>query len=220
MQERPSDIFRTLQADSKDFPDAAEEDEKHCRVSNPAKFTQRGTKPMQSNLWKALPVLGLAAVIMLACGLPAAAQSENQNQGLELVGSWRVQVTQVDCQTGVPLSPTAFPSLLTFAFGGTMAEDTTNPASGPGQRGASQGVWRYEGHRTYRVRSVAFINYTTPPNPAAHNPGFEAGEQTIVQTITFKDDRDAWTSVASIEFTDATGAVYRQGCAVASAQRF
>ena len=67
---------------------------------------------------------------------------------------------------------------------------------------------------------MAFINYTTPANPATHNPGFEAGEQTITQTITFKDDSDTWTSTAAIDFSDATGTVYRQGCAVASAQRF
>jgi hypothetical protein len=67
---------------------------------------------------------------------------------------------------------------------------------------------------------VAFINYTTQPNPAAHNPGFEAGEQTITQTISFQNGSDRWTSTAAIEFSDTTGTVYRQGCAVASAQRF
>jgi hypothetical protein len=173
---------------------------------------------MQSSILKAVCVFLMGLVIMLAPGPGAAAQSEYREA--RLVGTWRVQVTQVDCVTGAPLSPTPFPSLLTFAVGGTMAEDTTNPAFGPGQRSAGQGTWDHNGRHTYGARSVAFINYTTPPNPATHNPGFEAGEQTITQTITFKDDSDTWTSTAAIEFADVTGTVYRQGCAVASAQRF
>jgi hypothetical protein len=173
---------------------------------------------MKSSIVKGLSVLTLGLVIMLAAGGRAAADPGDQKASL--IGTWRVQVTLVDCQTGTPLSPTAFPSLLTFAFGGTMAEDTTNPAFGPGQRGGGQGVWDYRGRGTYGARSVAFINYTTLPNPAAHNPGFEAGEQTITQTITFQNGSDAWTSTAAIEFSDTTGTAYRQGCAVANAQRF
>jgi hypothetical protein len=172
----------------------------------------------KSSIVKGLSVLMLGAVIMLASGRRAAAEPGDQKA--RLVGTWRVQVTLVDCQTGIPLSPTAFPSLLTFAFGGTMAEDATNPAFGPGQRSGGQGVWDYKGRGAYGARTVAFINYTTLPNPAAHNPGFEAGEQTITQTITFRNGSDEWTSTAAIEFSDTTGTVYRQGCAVASAQRF
>jgi len=99
-----------------------------------------------------------------------------------------------------------------------MAEDTTNPAFGPGQRGAGQGVWEIKGRETYDAKSTAFINYTTAPNPAAHNPGFEAGQQTITQTI-IKDGPNKWHSTASIEFTDVNSTVYRQGCAVATAKR-
>jgi hypothetical protein len=173
---------------------------------------------MRSSIVKGLSVLMLGLVIMLASGRRAAAEPGDQKA--RLVGTWRVQVALVECQTGTPLSSPSFPSLLTFAFAGTMAEDTTNPAFGPGQRGGGQGVWDYKGQGAYGARSVAFINYTTQPNPAVHNPGFEAGEQTITQTITFQNGSDAWTSTAAIEFSDTTGTVYRQGCAVASAQRF
>ena len=113
--------------------------------------------------------------------------------------------------------------MLTFALGGTFAEDTTNPAFGVGQRSAGQGVWSHTGHHTYSARSVAYIQYTTPPNPAAHNPGFNAGEQTITQSITYNNDADTWSSTAAVAFingTDPTTAPYRSGCAVASATRF
>lgn len=163
--------------------------------------------------------LTLTAILMLS---PNLMSQVNNNRGRGLIGTWQVTVTQVDCQTGGPLATPVppFKSLLTFADGGTMAEDTTNPAFGPGQRGAGQGIWSYKGRDRFDVRSVAFINYTTPANPAAHNPGFNAGEQTIVQTIALKQGSDTWSSVATIQFADTNQVVYRQGCAVAIAQRF
>jgi hypothetical protein len=168
---------------------------------------------MGSRLVKHLSRLVLLGFVTLALGQIGAAQDGR------LVGTWRVTVTQVDCQTAAALAP-PFSSLLTFAVGGTLAEDTTNPIFGPGQRGAGQGVWNPLNRFTFRAKSLAFINYTTVPNPAAHNPGFQAGEQTILQTITFNPKSDQWTSEAAIAFTDTTGAVYRQGCAAAIAQRF
>jgi hypothetical protein len=123
----------------------------------------------------------------------------------------------VDCQSGTPLGP-SFTSLLTFAQGGTMSEDTSNPAFGRGQRSAGQGMWSSTGPSTYSARSVALIRYTTPPNEKTHNPGFEAGEQTISQNISLSAGQ--WTSTASVAFADADGNVYRQGCAAASATPF
>jgi hypothetical protein len=176
---------------------------------------------MYSRLIKSLSVLGLAAVVVMVSHRGAVA--DPRASAGELVGAWRVQVTQVDCNTGAPLSPVPFSSVLTFAVGGTMVEDTTNPAFGPGQRSIGQGGWAYQGHHTYGAKSLAFINYTTPPNPAAHNPGFNAGEQTILQTISYKEASDTWMSAATIAFIDGTDpstVPYRTGCAVASASRF
>jgi hypothetical protein len=65
---------------------------------------------------------------------------------------------------------------------------------------------------------VAFLLFTTPPNPPV-SPGFIAGTQTISQNIEFKDGPDQLTSEAAVEFADATGTVYRSGCATATAQR-
>lgn len=169
---------------------------------------------MRSNLLKISLTVALAGAAVMLFGQLAAAQ-ESRNS---LLGTWQVQVTQVDCQSGTPLSP-SFPSLLTFAIGGTMTEDTSNPGFAAGQRGDGQGQWHYRGGNTYGARSVAFIKFTTPPDSDTHNPGFDQGQQTITQTITLTDNND-WTSNASVSFTDATGAVYRKGCAIASAKRF
>ncbi len=169
---------------------------------------------MQSSILKAWSVFTLAGTVVLLLGQCATAQEWRGH----LVGTWRVQVSQVNCQSGAALGP-SFPSLLTFADGGTMAEDTTNPVFAAGQRGAGQGVWEHRGPHTYAARSAAFINFTTAPDPATHNPGFQAGEQTIAQVITMKNHNE-WSATAAIQFTDTSGTVYRQGCAVATAQRF
>ena len=175
---------------------------------------------MRSNIFKVVFVLVLAGGGVLLSGRNAAAEPGDGPR--ELVGTWRVQVTLVDCGSGTPLAP-PFSSLVTFAAGGTMAEDTMNPGFGVGQRSAGQGTWNYQGRHTYGAKSVAYLNYTTPPNPATHNPGFHLGEQTISQTVRFNKDADTWDSTAAIAFIDGTDpgtAPYRTGCAVASAQRF
>jgi hypothetical protein len=170
---------------------------------------------MRSKTLRTLSVTALVAVVVLLLAQMGAAQ----NQGGKLIGTWQVQVAQVDCTSGAPLGP-AFSSLLTFAKSGTMTEDTSNPAFGRGQRSAGQGMWSSKSNLTYTAKSVALIKYTTPPNAKTHNPGFNAGQQTITQNITYDATSDEWTSKASVEFANPDGSVYRQGCAEASAQRF
>lgn len=168
---------------------------------------------MRSHICKASLLLIAAAMV-----LPASGQSVDPNES-QLVRTWQVQVTQVDCQSGNPLAP-PFTSLLTFTAGHAVIEDTSNPGFAHGQRGSGQGTWSSTGNSTYAAKSVALIKYTTPPNQVTHNPGFEAGEQAISQDITFDDQSGQWSSKASVVFTDANGNVYRQGCATASAVRF
>src|SRR5260370_37834237 len=134
-----------------------------------------------------------------------------------LQGTWRVQVQPYDCQTNAPLGK-PFASLLSFADGGTMSETTSSPAFAPGQRTSGFGVWSHEGRHAYSAKSVAFLLFTTPPNPPV-SPGFIAGTQTISQNIEFKDGPDQFTSEAAVESADATRTVYRAGCATATAQR-
>jgi hypothetical protein len=166
---------------------------------------------MQTNTWKAW-----ALFVVVGLAIPVFGQSgADPNKKSELVGTWQVQVTQVDCSSGTQLGP-PFTSMLTFASDGTMAEDTSNPAFGKGQRGGGQGWWSSTGASTYSATSVALIKYTTQPNQKKHNPGFEAGQQTIWQDITF-GQAGLWSSAATVSFADASGNVYRTGCAIASA---
>jgi hypothetical protein len=170
--------------------------------------------------------LGLLAGIVLSSAREISARPEETNDwrerelhGRELHGTWSVQVTQYNCQTAQPLGP-AFASFLTFDEGGTSTETTENPAFAPGQRGPGHGVWQFEGNHTYKAKDTAFILFTTPPSMSPMNPGFTYGSQTLAQTITFANGPDEFTSDATVEFADATGKVYRQGCAKATAQRY
>ena len=167
---------------------------------------------MRSTTLKTSSALALMAIAVLGLGQVAAAQGASK-----IVGSWQVQITQVDCTSGTPLGP-PFTSLVAFARGGMVAEDTSNPGFGRGQRGPGQGTWTYSGSSAYAAQSVALIKYTTPPNAKTHNPGFNAGQQAITQNVTYNAASDTWSSKATVEFSDGSG-VYRQGCAEATAKR-
>ena len=185
---------------------------------------------MKSQAWKrigstsALATLALTGVLALTSGQTASAQAtpgsaEAQSaSSRRLVGTWRVKVQLYDCATEAPIG-IPFASLLTFNLGGSMAGSTTNPGFAVGQRGPDHGIWSYQGRGTYRAKSVALLNFTTPPNPP-FNPGFLAGTQTITQVIEFNHGPDAFTSDAITEFFDVAGQSYRQGCASAVGQRF
>jgi len=166
---------------------------------------------MRSTIGKAFWILS-AVVITLSVSARSAAAQDSESAASPLVGTWQVKVTLVNCQTGDPLGRPPFSSLLTFARGGTLAEETTNPTNAPGQRSPGQGVWETNSHDVFHARSVAFINFTSP--------AVQAGQQFIDQIITYDDASDQWNAVAAIKFTDTNGAVYRQGCATATATRF
>ncbi len=177
---------------------------------------------MKLGSWKVTLGLALVAMLILSAGWSAPAWSRPDDY--ELIGTWRVTVTQASCSTGVPIAK--FQSILTFADGGTMAEDTMNRAFASGQRGPGQGIWQYTGHRTYTAKSIAFIYFDTPTTPSGPTPipFFKMGTQTISQTIAFNDGRDQWTSDATVQFNDATGAPYSPSpapsCITAVGERF
>jgi hypothetical protein len=66
--------------------------------------------------------LVLAALLVLGCGLTATAQSANAASANGLEGTWRVQLTILDCQTGQVLR--TFPAVFAFAIGGTLSVTT------------------------------------------------------------------------------------------------
>ncbi|MGB8475547.1 MAG: hypothetical protein WCE61_15805 [Candidatus Acidiferrum sp.] len=174
---------------------------------------------MEKKIWKSWASLAAASALVLSLGIAAMArtdQGDSPARGLQ--GTWAVTVNLQNCQTGANIGP-PFYSYVTFADGGTLSESTSNPGFAIGQRGPELGIWSRERHYTYSAKSTAFIFYTTAPNLPT-TPGFNAGTQTITQTIEYDEDTDSWTANAAISFADTTNTVYRQGCAVASGQRY
>jgi hypothetical protein len=125
----------------------------------------------------------------------AGERAESKSQGGTLEGTWRVEVTRRDCQTGAEIMPSAppAPAFLTFGRGGTLTETTT--VFPPALRGPGHGFWRHTGGQTYTAVSEAFIF-----NPSAPPAAAWIGTQRITQTIKIGDDPDELTSTASTVF--------------------
>ena len=151
-------------------------------------------------LWLAAPP---SAAICMAASAPARAAG--------LSGVWQVAITLVDCNSRTPLAP-SFTSLLAFAGNGTESEVTNNPALQPGQRSTAYGVWSKTGANTYHMDTFALILFAgTGGHPIPQ------GSQQIHQDITLSGA--TWTSAATIQFFDTTGAPANSGCATAAATR-
>lgn len=164
----------------------------------------------------AVPTIALASTITLTASRTAGAQSlTSSSAGGVLQGTWLVTVTLRDCQSNAPR--TSFPSLLTFAHGGTSIEVPSTSGLPPGQRSNGLGVWRHERDSTYNNSFVALINFDTPPGPPGP-PGLLAGWQTVSGTIEMTD-RDHYSAVGAVSFYDSNGGLYLTGCSSAVGRR-
>jgi hypothetical protein len=147
-------------------------------------------------------VISITPVNNAMAALPAAPESKARR----LEGTWQVQVTLQNCQTGAVLRTA--PAILTFAQGGTLVETTTVFSSS--QRGPGHGFWEHTGGKTFKAVSKAFF----------FNPdGTWAGTQTLTQHIEFGDDPDVFNSTATTEIVAPNGTVILSGCATAVAHR-
>jgi len=166
--------------------------------------------------------LSLAGAILLTGALalsfrPAAlAQSEDDESRANIIAdTWRVEVRQSDCVTGVQGPP--FQSFLTFDRSGTLTGTTAAPAFLPGQRSPDHGIWSHKHGVKYSATSEAFLLFDSEPRPPF--PGFRAGRQRISQSIELKNHAE-FTSVALVEFFDTNGNIVMTGCANAIGRRF
>jgi hypothetical protein len=150
----------------------------------------------------ALVVVGM---LFLGSGLTVRAQSEG-NESHSLEGTWRLQITVRDCQTGQALR--TFPALFAFAKGGTLTATTAGQL--PSLSTTNLGVWRHtEGH-TYRAVSETFIF-----SPA----GAWIQTHRLARTIEIGNDEDAFTDTVNLEIFGTTGNLIATGCATSVASR-
>lgn len=158
---------------------------------------------------KKMMVAVMAALAMMAPIRQGMAQERDEDErGLE--GTWVVEVSLHNCQTGVAVGA-PFLSYLTFARGGTMTETTSNSMFYPADRGPGHGVWSASGHHTYRAASTAFITLN----------GALVKTQTITQTIVLAKGGDTFSETnAGVQFFSPGGTLLQAGCANAVGTRF
>src|SRR3981081_2585418 len=112
-------------------------------------MTSRNLKRFAASRWTA--ALVLAGVLVLGSGLTARAQSEDAG----LKGTWRLQVTVRDCQTGQALR--TLPALFTFSKGGTLTATTAGQP--PSSSTPGLGVWRHtDGHTSSAVTGAVVFS--------------------------------------------------------------
>ena len=152
---------------------------------------------------------GSLAAIALCFGLAFATSGAQEggdgSHGGKIEGTWRVQVTLRNCQTGAEIR--TFPALLSFAQGGTLTGTST--VVPPAARGGDFGIWQFNGHGSYSAVSEAFI----------FNAGAWSQTQRISQSITLSEDANTLWSTAQTQFFDTTGNLASSGCATAVATR-
>lgn len=158
--------------------------------------------------------IGLAAVLLVTATGSARAQS-GEDRGI--VGSWFVQVTLRNCQSGAALGP-AFNSMVTFNADGTLTEAAASTSFAPGQRTPAHGTWTRSGPRTYQQNMLALIVFDTPAGYPVPPGGFLAGGQTVSHTVTLVDANHL-TSTGTNAFYTTALQLYRTGCSTAEAVR-
>ena len=147
----------------------------------------------------------LLLTIVLCAGYTASRGQAGDSHGGQIEGTWRVQVTQRNCQTGAEIRK--FPAMLTFGVGGTLTGTST--VVPPSARSGDHGIWEFNGNGRYAATSEAFL----------FSGGAWVQTQRITQAITLSQDADTFYSEAHTEFFDTAGNLVLSGCATAVATR-
>lgn len=152
--------------------------------------------------------LVLAGMLFLGSGLTARAQSEDAGANNGLEGTWHVQVTVYDCQTGALLR--TFPALFAFAKGGTVTNTTAGQF--PALFTPGFGVWRHTQGHSYSAVSESFVF-----SPA----GAWIQTHRLTRAIDIGDDGDTFTDKIALEILDTNGnPIVQGGCGKSVATRF
>jgi len=169
---------------------------------------------MSSRNLKRFALSGGTAALVLACllfsgsGSTVRAHSEGDESQNGLQGTWHLQVTVRDCQTGQPLRP-PFPGLITFAKGGTLTLTTAGQL--PSLFTAGLGVWRHIDDHTYSAVSEQFVFSPAGAFIQVHR---------LTRNIEIGNNRDEFTDTVKLQIFDTAGNPIATGCATSTATRF
>lgn len=121
-----------------------------------------------------------------------------------LEGSWDVQATRINCQTGAAL--TASPAMFTFMRGGTLQNDSVGIP-----RSSGHGVWSHLGGRRF-FSSFQFFRFNAD--------GTLAGRQVVRQYIELHILGNDFTATNTGQNLDVNGSVIATSCASLTGTRF
>jgi len=153
---------------------------------------------------------GIAALVllgMLVLGSGSKARAQSKAQSGPLQGTWRVQLTVRDCQTGAELR--SFPALFTFAKGGTLTATTAGQS--PALFTPNLGVWGHTSGNTYSAVSEAFVF-----SPA----GAWMQTHRLTRTIELSSDANEFTDTVALEIFDTNRNLLVTGCGTSTGRRF
>ena len=177
-----------------------------------ATFKTRRRNPLTSRNLKlcaashGAAALVLAGLLVLGSGSTAKAQSVNAGSPNGLEGTWRVQLTVRDCQTGQALR--SFPSLFAFAKGGTLTYTTAGQL--PSATTTGLGVWKHTNGHSYSAVSEVFIF-----SPA----GAWIQTHRLTRSIEIDNDADEFTDIVALQIFDTSGNQLVAGCATSVGSR-
>ena len=150
--------------------------------------------------------LVLAGVLVLGSGLTATARSENDESPNGLEGTWRVQLTVSDCQTGQVLR--TFPAVFAFAKGGTLSLTTAGLL--PSLSTTGLGIWQHTNGHSYSAVSESFIF-----SPA----GAWTQTNRLTRAIDVSNDGDEFTDKVALQIFDTSGNQIVTGCGTSVGSR-
>ncbi|MDQ3665855.1 MAG: hypothetical protein M3410_04490 [Acidobacteriota bacterium] len=134
--------------------------------------------------------------------------SERSARARRLEGTWLLQFTGRNCQTGDPIPSRSVQLLITYVRGGTLLE-TSSAVSGA-VRSTGQGVWHDKGGRNY---AATFMFFRFNPD------GSFAGTTRVTQDINLSRGGDELNVTNTLEVLDANGTVIFTVCGTATGTR-
>lgn len=163
---------------------------------------------MKNTPTKMIGTAVLALLMMSAFMQISVSAQENDKGGSKgLEGSWNVQVTARNCQTGDAIR--TFPAMQTFMRGGTMMD--WGSATAPSLRGIGQGVWSYDSGGS-NTTAFQFFRFNAD--------GTLAGRQIGRAQIELSQDGDGYTSTGTAQVLDVNGNVIANNCSSGVGTRF
>ncbi|HUE84178.1 MAG TPA: hypothetical protein VMM84_18905 [Pyrinomonadaceae bacterium] len=160
---------------------------------------------MKKGLFKTMGGVALA-ISLLAMFATQKALSE-QSGGGRLAGTWDVQVTIRDCQTGGPIR--TFASIGTFMTGGTALDSTSGIPQA--MKTPGHGVWKHLTGNTY-VFSFKSFSFDAAGN--------FTGWTKITHEATLNSKATEYTSEGIAEVFAPNGVLIFTGCSTTTATRF